>query len=215
MHDGEGSEEGIEPVYHDETLDLWGGVKLRVAQIERNLYFPVRTICLALGIAPQTQIDRLRNDSDFAPLMRSFEVETKRGSRDAVFLHYDGMGLWLASVQSSRVREDAREKVREFRAEVMRAASRILFHEEEPLKRMEAPRALPVAHDDVIRLVSALEHRIGRIESTVYVNAQASDESEEGIMYAPFTCEHGTTYTLKLKMYTPEIVEIVREDDSE
>lgn len=95
--------------------------------VGRAVYFPMRALCDALGMAPQTQITRLREDSRFAEAFRTIPIPTVKGLRDAVCINKRQVGMWLGSIDPHRCPLTALGPISQFQRELFDAADRFLF----------------------------------------------------------------------------------------
>lgn len=111
--------------------------RLRVARFDREIpavaigravYFPLRTLCEQMGLAPQKQIGRLRADSRFRGALRDLPIPTIKGRRDTVCIRKQDVGGWLATVDPAHCAlARTRKQIEEFQAELFAAADRWLF----------------------------------------------------------------------------------------
>lgn len=104
------------------------GVQVRAVSLERKVYFPVRAVCMVLGIGHQPQKTRLKADSRFADALREIPINTSQGYRDTLCLRKDKVAAWLALIDPSHCKlAKTRERLEEFQAELFAAADRFLW----------------------------------------------------------------------------------------
>lgn len=108
------------------------GVDVPAVALGRAVYFPMRALCGVVGLAPQKQVERLREDGRFADALRTLPVPTPKGLRDAVCINRGTpqkpyVAMWLGSVDTTRCAITAKGPVERFQAELFAAADRFLF----------------------------------------------------------------------------------------
>lgn len=249
MSDDETEGRGIRPYrsedfeYHLERLPGFDGLQLPVIKVpgdgeERadRYYWPVAAVCEdVLHIATWRQIQRLRNNSTTAPLVREFSVKTRQGMRRAVFLAYDGLGVWLQSLNANNLPEGhpLKETLPRFQAAAMRVVNALATGRIPPVAPEEAGPpserlTLRGAHDYtafVERRIEGVERRQDTIERLIEAEARAGgpfiverapiDGEEAGIVNLPFTCAHGGRYLIRLRQRpwgAPEVVGVVADE---
>ena len=103
-------------------------VKVRAALLGRTVYFPVKAVCIVLGLAPQKQRQRLQADSRFTEALCDIPINTVKGYRDTLCIRKDKVAAWLGLVEPSHCKlTKTREKLQEFQAELFAAADRFLW----------------------------------------------------------------------------------------
>src|SRR5579875_3394975 len=94
----------------------------------RVVYFPIRAVCKAIGLAPQMQIERIRGDSRFRGGYRDLPIPTVKGLRPMVCIKKTLVSAWLGTADPAHVRLlRTREKLEQFQAELFAAADRFLW----------------------------------------------------------------------------------------
>jgi hypothetical protein len=88
---------------------------LAVRVAPHAIHVPIRPLCAALGITHQTQIERIRRDEVLAENLRLIKVQTAGGTQTMQCIELEGVPLWLAMIEPSRVREDLRERLRVYK----------------------------------------------------------------------------------------------------
>lgn len=110
--------------------------RLRIAAFEydaqtvivgRGVYFPMRSLCEYLGIAPQTQINRIRSDGRFKDALRDLPVPTIKGQRPMVCIRKQDLGRWFDSIEPTHCKLATRANLERFHADLSAAAERLLF----------------------------------------------------------------------------------------
>lgn len=130
------------------------GVQVRAVSIERKVYFPVRAVCMVLGMSHQSQKTRLKADSRFTDALRELPVSTSGGYQDTLCIRKDKVAAWLALIDPSHCKlAKTRERLQEFQAELFAAADRFLFGDAGELAVDATPATSP-AHN----LVSGTLH---------------------------------------------------------
>ena len=91
-------------------------------------YFPIRAFCKALGIAHQPQLQRIRDDSDFADGIEYLDVQTAGGEQETLCLRKREVAWWLGTMEPKTIRkleERFSTTLDEFKQAVMDAADRL------------------------------------------------------------------------------------------
>jgi len=101
------------------TIDE-GGTIVAVRVPSGDIYVPIRPVCDRLGVDPQAQTRRIRRDEVLAEGLRSVQVETEGGAQTLLCLEIEGVPLWLAGIEPSRVRVELRERLKTFKRWVRR-----------------------------------------------------------------------------------------------
>jgi hypothetical protein len=152
--------------YYPVTLARWTFEVTVIRTADNLVYLPITAICQRLGIAEYRQIQKLRDDPEYAPYLQQMPVPTSKGNRDTWCIRRQAVGGWLNSIQSNRVRAEIAPRLAEFRMDVMSAADRCLFGElvqQEPTNERE----LVETTNSLIRHALFMEDRVGDIEEDV------------------------------------------------
>jgi hypothetical protein len=118
---------GVEGLRYSRIRVQFFDVDVPVVASGRAVYFPVRQLTEALGMAPQMQIAKLKQDSRFDDALRSLPIPTTRGIHEAVCLNKRHVGMWLSTIDPARCTLKAHEALDRFQAELFAAADRWLF----------------------------------------------------------------------------------------
>ena len=107
-------EQKIVEFYDDELL----AVRTKDGQI----YVAIRQMCNALGIDYRSQLRRIQSDEDLLAggYQRVVIMTTHRGRQRAGALRVDLVPVWLAGLDTARVREEVRDKLKEYKRNVAR-----------------------------------------------------------------------------------------------
>lgn len=100
-------------------------VLVRVGDEER-VYVPIKPISDALGLAWHGQYQRIRRDDELSEVaelipITGINITPKGGNQQLLSLPLEFLHGWLFGVQTSRVREELRDKVRRYKLECYRA----------------------------------------------------------------------------------------------
>jgi hypothetical protein len=152
--------------YYPVTLARWTFQVTVIRTSDNQVFLPITAICQRLGIAEHRQIQKLRDDPEYAPYLQQLPVPTSKGNRDTWCIRRQAVGGWLNSIASNRVRAEIAPRLAEFRMDVMSAADRCLFGElvqQEPANERE----LAETTNSLIRHALFMEDRVGDIEEDV------------------------------------------------
>lgn len=114
-------------VVEQREVEFYGDELAAVRARDGNVYVSVRHVCRALGLDDRSQRRRLQRHAILAAGLEGGVIMTPPsssgsggGKQKAVLLRVDLLSLWLATVESSRVREDVRPKLERFQREAAR-----------------------------------------------------------------------------------------------
>src|SRR5262249_25619216 len=109
-------------------LDQWGmRVLFMVDEASRSVYVPIRPLCSTLGIASQTQVERIQADEQYEGAIEDIKVPTAGGKQNMVCLRSKEAAWWLVSIAPRRLPDHLRGRMQELRASLMAAADRLVF----------------------------------------------------------------------------------------
>lgn len=98
--------------------------------VGKSVYFPIRTLCKIMGIAPQMQIKSIRANKEIPKdAIRTLPVPTIKGIRDTECIHKRGCSKWLSGIDEERCAITAQGSIKRFKEELFAAADRFLFGE--------------------------------------------------------------------------------------
>ena len=167
--------------YYPVSIARWTFQVTVVRTAENMVYLPVAAICQRLGINEQRQIQKLRDDPEYAPFLALMPVPTSKGTRETWCIKRQAVGGWMASIQSNRVRAEIAPRLAEFRLDVMAAADRCLFGElvqQEP----HTERDIAEVTQSLIQHAFFIEGRVGDLEEdlgTLKSAVMGEDTSED------------------------------------
>lgn len=98
---------------------FYGDELLAVKATDGQIYVSVRHLCDALGLERRSQFRRIERQHILAKGCRRGAIMTPhRGRQEAVVLRVDLVPLWLAGVETNKVKEEIREKLEHYQEEV-------------------------------------------------------------------------------------------------
>ncbi len=92
------------------------GDELECIQNDRGVWVSVRRVCEALGLAEGRQQQKLRGKS-WACTNMMLVHDTSGRQQEAFCIHIDSLPMWLATIESSRVRAEMRPKLDRYQGE--------------------------------------------------------------------------------------------------
>lgn len=102
-------------------------VDVPAVAVGRGVYFPMRALCKVVGITPQMQVNKLREDSRYKDALRELPIPTIKGMREATCIRKKDVARWLSEIEPSRCAITARGPLERFQGELFAAADRWLF----------------------------------------------------------------------------------------
>jgi hypothetical protein len=106
-------EERVVEFYEDELQ----GVIVMIAPSQRRIFVPVRPICDFLGVAWPAQRNRILRDPVLSSKMEPVLVTTAGGPQEMQCLPLDYLNGWLFGINTSRVKEEVRERLIRYQEE--------------------------------------------------------------------------------------------------
>lgn len=98
---------------------FYGDALLAIKATDGQIYVSVRHLCEALGLERRSQIRRIERQHILDKGCRRGAIMTPhRGRQEAVVLRVDLVPLWLAGVETNKVKEEIREKLERYQEEV-------------------------------------------------------------------------------------------------
>ena len=92
------------------------------------VYVSLPSMCKALGLPTNTQIQRIKRTKSLIKGLRLIPLSTKGGFQRANCLRVDKVALWLAGVETSRMKNDEfRAKVEIYQEELAPAAAQVFM----------------------------------------------------------------------------------------
>ena len=123
-------------VFYEDCLLEWGIASITLAEDEQgDVFYPVRTMCEAIGVARHRQASIIREDTRTTPGVRDIDAPTAGGKQKMLFLRRHETAIWLAIIDPARVGdtlkgnedETPRERLLSFQASLWALADRIAF----------------------------------------------------------------------------------------
>jgi len=155
------------------TLLQWHDCAVAVLRDDKGrLWFPIGTLCAALGVTTRFQIDRLREHAVLSRMVAQHGIRTRGGRQSTWCIERRGIGFWLGGLQLDRVRPEIRPRLLDFQEALVDAADRLFFGElaSNPIRAQLTTHDRDIAN--VTRFALALEQRIGYIEERVLAEGE-------------------------------------------
>jgi hypothetical protein len=102
-------------------------VQVQAVVVGTVVYFPLRPLCQALGMARQMQIKKLKADSRFQEAFLALPVPTTKGIRETWCIERRSVAMWLATIDPNQCPVKAKGLLARFQDELFAAADRFLF----------------------------------------------------------------------------------------
>ncbi len=102
-------------------------VEIQAVVVGKVVYFPLRPLCRALGMAQQMQIKKLKADSRFKEAFLALPVPTTKGLRETWCVERRAVAKWLATIDPDQCPVKAKGLIAQFQDELFAAADRFLF----------------------------------------------------------------------------------------
>lgn len=102
-------------------------VEVQAVVVGKVVYFPLRPLCYALGMARQMQVKKLKADARFKESFRSLPVPTAKGVRETWCIEKRSVARWLTTIDPNQCPLKAKGLIAQFQEELFAAADRFLF----------------------------------------------------------------------------------------
>lgn len=117
------------------------GVEIEAVHQGNDVWVPVRGICEQLGIAPNGQIEKLK-DKEWSCNKIILSHDATGRKQNIFMLHLDSLPMWLATIDTNRVRPEARELLVKYQKE---AATVLRDHFFNPKRKASEARSIKEA----------------------------------------------------------------------
>lgn len=110
------------------VLPRWN-IALHVA-VERDRkiqWFPLRSICGALGVSWSSQSEVIKQQARFREATRMISLKTEAGTRQMLCMKRPELSFWIAGIDPRRVKGELRDDLEAFQRELMNAADKLLW----------------------------------------------------------------------------------------
>lgn len=115
-----------EEIAADQRLIPFEGDELAAAQTSAgDVYVSLNGICQALGLTTRAQVLRIQRTPSLAKGLRRIQLETGGGLQRVNCLRVDRIALWLAGMETSRVKPEYRGKIESYQDELAPLAFRL------------------------------------------------------------------------------------------
>lgn len=112
-------EENALTIVAQREVVFYGDALLAIKATDGQIYVSVRHLCEALGLERRSQVRRIERQHILAKGCRRGAIMTlHRGRQEAVVLRVDLVPLWLAGVETNKVKEEIRGKLERYQEEV-------------------------------------------------------------------------------------------------
>ncbi len=134
---------------------------------KNTVYFPIRHVCMALGIGSNRQLERLAHDGRFNGDgdIETLPIITKRGSRPTECIRRDKVATWFTLINPRRVgKPDVRDRLEQFQAAIFAAADRFLWGDKSAVAPADdSPNARPAVVEGTLTITGVCPHCGGRL----------------------------------------------------
>ena len=92
-----------------------------------DIYLTLTGVCNAIGLSPRPQLRRILNSPPLAKGLRRIPIKTAGGTQRVNCLRVDKVALWLAGVETSKVKASFRAKIEAYQEELAPFATRVFM----------------------------------------------------------------------------------------
>jgi hypothetical protein len=123
-------------------VEVFGDQVLAVRLPDGSIWLSLRMLCDNFGVARARQAQRIRENDTLAEDLIDVRVETAGGPQTMQVLRLERVPYWISDIQINRVREDLREKLRQYKRWVVQKVYEAFMQEwagDAPLAVGDAP----------------------------------------------------------------------------
>lgn len=109
------------------VIPFMGDDLVAILTASENIYISLPGMCRALGLSTQPQFRRIQRSEVLARGLRRIVLDTPGGPQLTNCLRIDKLALWLAGVETSRIKEEYRAKIIAYQEELAPVAMRVFL----------------------------------------------------------------------------------------
>jgi P22_AR N-terminal domain len=167
---------GAPPIGEEQAVDqrivpFMGDDLVAALSAHGDIYISLPGMCQALGLQTQGQLQRIQRTDELAKGLRRIPLETRGGRQRTNCLRLDKVALWLAGVETARVKGEFRAKLVAYHEELAPVALRVFLNtagiSPARLAPSEDPRLQALAEqiDTLTDVVTFLREHMAGIEA--------------------------------------------------
>jgi hypothetical protein len=111
-----------------QTIPFEGDELIAARSGTGDIYIAISGMCQALGLTTQAQIRRIQRTTSLAKGLRRLPLATTRGVRSTPCLRIDRVALWIAGIETDRIKPEFRPKIEAYQDELAPIAMRVFTH---------------------------------------------------------------------------------------
>jgi hypothetical protein len=112
----------------DQRMVPFEGDELAAAQSTAgDIYITIAGMCKALGLNTQSQTRRIQRTPALAKGLRRISLKTKGGTQPTICLRLDRVALWIAGIETDRIRPEYQTKIEAYQDELAPIATHIFM----------------------------------------------------------------------------------------
>ncbi len=166
--------------FEEKGIDFYGDtIYAALVQTEEGeqVYVPIKPISDALGLDWSAQFRRIRRDPELSEVseliaMTAINPNPRGGRPDTLALPLEFLAGWLFGVQTNRIREELREKVRRYKLECYRVLS--AHFQGESVTRLESTNTLSQVRGLALAIAQMAEQQMALEQEVEVVDAKAT-----------------------------------------
>lgn len=110
------------------VVPFMGDELIAAMTASETIYISLNGLCTALGINYRAQLLRSQRTPTLAKGLRRIPLKTSGGVQRISCLRVDKVALWLAGIESGRIKEQFRAKIEAYQEELAPVATRVFMH---------------------------------------------------------------------------------------
>ncbi len=118
-----------------------------------GIYFNLTAMCNALGLNTRGQMQRIQRTKELAQGLRLIPLQTRGGRQKLNCLRLDKIGLWLAGVETVRVKSQFRDKIEAYHRELAPVAFQVFLN----MAGMSAAQVVPADNPQLVGLAAEID----------------------------------------------------------
>lgn len=92
-----------------------------------GIFVSIPSICAALGLSVRGQVQRIQRTDELLPGLRRIPIKTRGGTQPVNCLRIDKIGLWLAGIETARIKGEYRHKLNAYHHDLAPIATQVFL----------------------------------------------------------------------------------------
>ena len=150
----------LEPVL-EQRLITFEQDDLLAARAENGIYIAVHALCTAFSLETNGQIRRMKTTKNLSRGLRIMKLKGNRGLRDITCLHLKKVAIWLAGVETTRMKnQEMAEKIDRYQENLEDVATQVFFATFAPSSELAISTPIAQEYQESVALATILQEHL-------------------------------------------------------